>query len=469
MYEDLISEIRNDYSKYTISLPNSDLPLFLKKIKERLEERIIGQPRPIQRIMRGITTFYAKLNDPNRPIGVFLFAGPSGSGKTLTAEELAYALIGEPENGLSPLVKIDCGSLSLSHTVASLTGSPPGYVGYGESVSLEMVGKYDKKKKDLDKINKRIDQWLKGAIERIYQRFGDEGIETYISELQEIVKRVQKEIDGLYGPFRSVVLFDEIEKANKNIQSQLLRILDEGKLDLLNGRTVDFRGSIIILTTNVGTEQILAEHLSEEKIGFSLPYKERIGKAQTLNEKINRRVRKEIFDRRKAYFKPELLGRIGEPGIIVFNVLSYGDYQKILEIRLRECQDQLMGDNGPGALLLSYTQNFKDFLIEKGISPIYGARALRSVIDKYVRVPISEKILAGQLKAGDKILLDVKYKEEVGWTKIIRQKRPRGIALPDFEKREIEKVLPSDIAKILDRFFEDFLSEKIGPRDSTKN
>ncbi|MBI2450696.1 MAG: ATP-dependent Clp protease ATP-binding subunit [Candidatus Nealsonbacteria bacterium] len=455
-----------DYSQYMIALPpDSDLPLSLRDVREKLEARVIGQPLPIRRLMRGITTFYAGLNDPNRPIGVFLFAGPSGSGKTYFAQELAYALIGEPnEEGLSPLVTIDCGSLSLEHTVASLTGSPPGYVGYGERVGLEQVGEYDKQKRGLERLDKKIKEIIKKAQERLKEHTANQ---DHIRELINILRyqlenyrnQYEDDLENKYGPFRSVVLFDEIEKADMNIQSQLLSILDEGGLTLLNGRVIDFRASIIILTTNVGTEQILAEHLDEKKIGFSVPDKEEKDTAvRNLNQKIYRRVLEEILDKKKRYFKPELLGRIGKQGIIVFNVLSYRDYQKILDLQLQDFMDFFIDKEGNNLLSISYTQGFKDFLIEEGVSPVFGARALRNVIDKYVRVPIAEKILTGELVIGDNILLDIQFnKEKDGYTVIARQERPAGKAEIRFEMSNMESFYHKDIDKFLDDYLENFL------------
>lgn len=441
--------------KYTIPLDSGNLPPFLQTIKQRLEKKVIGQPRPIKRILRGITAFHAQLNDPKRPVGIFMFAGPSGSGKTYLAEELAHAYLGEPENKLSPLVKIDCGSLSLEHTVASLTGSPPGYVGYGDRINLEMVGEYDKKKRAGDFEKKCEEAVRKLAKELTKRNLPQDVAREHVKNFRESIARIKKKTEELLAPFRSVVLFDEIEKANMNIQSQLLRILDEGKLDLLNGRQVDFRGSIIILTTNVGTEQIISEHLNEEKIGFSLPHRDKLERVKSLDDDIYRRVWREIFDRKKRHFKPELLARIGKPGIIVFHVLGHQDYQKILDLQLEEFQNLLLQKNGPGRLFVSYTPKFRDFLIEEGVSPIFGARALRSVIDKYVKTPVSEKILQKQLKIGDRIFLDISG----GSTIISRQQRPGNAVPRDFRIKEFEALAMPQIDDALNNLLEGFVRE----------
>jgi len=464
---DLISGIRNDdVSKYTIEVSDSGLPPFLEKVQERLEKRVIGQIRPIRRAMRRIAAYYARLNDSKRPLGIFLFAGPSGSGKTYTAEELAYALIGDPEAGLGPLVKIDCGGLSLRHTVASLTGSPPGYIGYGDTAGIEAVGQYEMRKLGLSEVNTLLEEFM----EEIYQRVLIKQIRpSQIDRAKKFIQELRSEIETKCGPFRSVVLFDEIEKADMNIQAQLLRILDEGILQLQNGRVVNLRASIIILTTNVGTKQILDDYLSEKKLGFKTPKEEKIRKANGLNQQIWRRVKEEI--KRGGHFIPELLSRIGEKGIIVFHALDYEDYQKILDLQLKEVGEQLSGDleKGPGALTIFYIQRFKDFLIEKGISPEYGARALKNIIDTYVRTEIANKILSKDLKVGDKILMDVDFiervnekgeKEKEAEVKIKIEPRPEGIELPDFKTR-FDEESSFKAEEFLQRFFKSKPKESV--------
>lgn len=457
--EEKKEENRGFFSKFSIKIFDSGTPPFLVEIKQKLEEKIIGQDLAIKRLMRNIAAYYAKLNDPKRPIAIYLFAGPSGSGKTYTAEELAYILIGKPEAGLSPLVKIDCGGLSLHHTISSLTGSPPGYVGYGDEVGIENVGRYERGRVGLEELEEAIQEWTEKV--KLALTAGDIK-PSHLKKYNKFVKKLAEEIERKCGPFRSVVLFDEIEKADMNIQSQLLRILDEGILQLHNGKVVNFRGSIIILTTNVGTRQILDEYISKKKIGFKTPAEEDAKKADSkLNEIIWRRVKEEI--KKSGYFKPELLGRIGEKGIIVFHSLKPEDYQKILELQLKEVQAHLSEDfeGGPGALSISYSKRFKEFLVEEGINAEYGARALRDVIRIYVRSEIANKILNKDLKVGDKILMDIKTtkilneegKEERITKVIIKiQPRPDGQELVDFSTR-IERTQDFSAQEFLREFY----------------
>lgn len=454
-----------DFSEYSIVLSNPELPSFLRDVQTKLKKRIIGQSLPIKKTMEQIVSFYAMLNDPKRPIAVLMFAGPSGIGKTYFAEELAYALIGEPKGGLSPLVKIDCASLSLNHTVASLTGSPPGYIGYKDKVNLEMVGDYDREKRAKEEM---VNDEIVEFEEMIFS--SDEISSKNRLKIKNHLSMTRQKINEHFSPFRSVVVFDEIEKADPNIQSQLLRILDEGEIDLLSGRKINFKGSIIILTTNVGTKQVLAEHIRKKGIGFSVPNKKKLEKDSDLNDRIRRQVLREILDDKKGHFKPELLSRIGKQGIIVFNVLGYEDYRRILDLRLGEIQKVMAksSNKGPGKLKVSYVEGFKDFLIKEGISDEFGARALNNIIDKYVRVPIAENILSGDLAVGDEILLDIEFEKasenkEAGRTKIRRKRRQKGRKAIPFKTRE-DGVRDLDIEKLLymvfDKIFDEYLPDQ---------
>ena len=461
MPENLKNQDNNDYS---VELLKERLPQFLEEMKGRLNKKIISQDRAIRRLMRNISIYYAKLNDSKRPIAIFLFSGPSGSGKTYTAEELAYALIGKPKGGLNPLVKIDCGGLSLKHTVASLTGSPPGYVGYGDQTGIEAVGQHEKEKLGLNDLDIVFEEFLEKIM---VQAKTGHLLPSQVKKTQKFIRKLRERVEEEFGPFRSVVLFDEIEKADMNVQSQLLRILDEGILQLHNGKVVNFRGSIIILTTNVGTKQILDDYLSKNTIGFNASKGKGAQKEdKNLDKKIWRRVKGEIKE--KGHFKPELLGRIGDKGIIVFHSLDRDDYQKILDLQLEEVQDYF-GD----ALSISYTKRFKKFLIEEGVSPEYGARALRDVIKTHIRTEIANKILNKFLKIGDSILMDVKIIREIGGddkekktvkAKIKRQARKAGVRVPSFETR-LEETRDFDnigeaLKGFLDEFFESGKKEK---------
>lgn len=456
--------LKRSRRKYDIPVSTEPTSEEQQRIIKKIKENVFGQDRAIRRAVRVISIFEANLNDPQRPVGALMFSGPSGSGKTFTAKQLAYAWIGEPKNGLDPVVFIDCGTLSLEHERATLTGSPPGYVGYKQEVGLEQVGEYEKKKNPTKK--EILERWAEKvawgemnpkAILRKLPLF-----RKFFQEAKEEEKRKTRK------PHRSVVIFDEFEKAHVNVQKQLLNILEEGKLRLLNGRVVDFTGSLIIFTTNVGTKQILDEYLSDHQIGFKTPSREKVKKSNGMDRAIWERVKREIESGK--YFLPELLGRIGKPGIIVFQTLKHADYLKILDVELSKVQKIFSEDYqfSLGKLSISYAKKFKDFLIKEGVEPKYGARALRNVVDKYVREPIANAVSSGDLKQNDKILLKIKYKtidgedgeKEEGETKILRQPRLITKEYPsfDFKKEEIfvdqgkiERMLDEELERLLRR------------------
>ena len=412
---------------------------------------------------------------------MFYVAGPSGTGKTLTAKQLAYAWIGEPNADLDPVVFIDCGSLSLKHERAVLTGSPPGYVGYEDAVGLEQVGQYEKEKH----LSKReiINQWIQktslriktGQIPALVWR----RLLPFLVEIDEKAEKEEKKETKLKRPCRCVVIFDEFEKAHLNIQRQLLSILEEGKLRLQSGRVVDFTGSLIIFTTNVGTQQISDEYLSGQRIGYKTPAREKIQKSNGMDKAIWTRVRREIESGK--YFLPELLGRIGKPGIIVFQTLKHADYLKILEVELSEVQKRLSENYqfSPGNLSISYTKEFKDFLIQEGVDPRYGARALSNVVKKYMIEPIANAILNGELKQNDKILFEVKYREvsdddgeerEEGETEIRRQPREESREYPPFVKKKWPAADRKKIEKMLDEKLNEILKNLSGtPKNNPRN
>lgn len=453
---------RDPHRGYTILVPSGSVGETQKRIIKRMKKTVFGQDRAVRRAVRAISIFEAKMGDGQRPVGCLLFAGPSGTGKTFTAKQLAYAWIGEPEKGLDPAVFVDCGSLSLEHERATLTGSPPGYIGYGDEVGLEQVGAYERKKRGKSKKEyvKEIEDWLEIHPEVKY-------VPGLGNKVGPFIKALLAEIEQLGGPFRSVVIFDEFEKAHVNVQRQLLSILEEGKIRLQNGRLVDFTGSLIILTTNVGTQQIQEEYLGGQRIGFKSPAKERVKESNGLDRAIWKRVLREIESRK--YFLPELLGRIGKPGIIVFRTLKYNHYLKILDVELQKVQGLLSGrsGSGPPPILISYDKKFKSFLIEEGADPRYGARALRSVVDKFVREPLSNAIESGKVRMGDKILFKVSFVEEAAEdgeqargpkVEIRRQPRPFGRKSPPFGPQKRGRAEPS-VKKILD----DFLADQFPP------
>jgi ATP-dependent Clp protease ATP-binding subunit ClpC len=296
----------------------------LLRMEEAIQERIIGQDEAINAIADAIRRARAGLKDPRRPIGSFLFLGASGVGKTETAKALAAFLFDDED----ALLRVDMSEYREGHTVSRLFGAPPGYVGY------------------------------------------DQG-----GQLTESVRR---------RPYQ-VVLFDEIEKAHADIWNALLQILDEGRLTDGQGRTVDFRNTVVIMTSNVGTEYLR----QGGAIGFV-----QAGDAQ--EEETRRRMLSDL----KKTFRPEFINRVDE--IIVFNHLSVEDVEQIVDLQMLEVQERLAEFD----LRVILTAAAKRWLAEQGYDTQFGARPLRRAIQRYVESPLSVTLLGDGFQAGDQILID---------------------------------------------------------------
>jgi len=288
----------------------------LNQMEERLHARVVGQEQAVEAIANAVRRARAGLQDPNRPIGSFIFLGPTGVGKTEVARALAEFLFDDE----SHMVRLDMGEYMEKHTVARLIGAPPGYVGY------------------------------------------DEG-----GQLTEAVRR---------RPY-SVILFDEIEKAHPDVFNVLLQVLDDGRLTDGQGRTVDFKNTVIIMTSNVGSQHIRdVEDLTAPD------------------------VKRQIEEALRATFKPEFLNRIDD--IIVFHKLGPAELRVIVDIQLQRFAKLLAARE----LSLELTPAATAFLCERGYDPAYGARPLKRAIQKYLQDPLARAIIAGQFKPGDKIRAD---------------------------------------------------------------
>ena len=286
----------------------------LTKMEERIETRIVGQNEAVHFVCNAIRRARTNLQDPNRPLGSFIFLGPTGVGKTELAKALAEFLFDDEQ----AMTRLDMSEYMEKHTVSRLIGAPPGYVGYEEG-----------------------------------------------GQLTEPIRR---------KPY-TVLLFDEIEKAHSDVFNVLLQILDDGRLTDGQGRTVDFKNTVVIMTSNVGTKWI--EDLPEK-------------------EQIKQKVREAV----RAQFRPEFLNRIDE--IIVFNRLTLEDIKKIADIQLAIVQQRLSDKH----IELSLTSKAKEFLAEKGYDPVFGARPLKRVIQREILDPLAMKLLEGKFKEGDCIKVD---------------------------------------------------------------
>ncbi len=302
----------------------------LVHMEERLHERLINQEEAVVAISEAIRRSRAGLKDPRRPIGSFMFLGPTGVGKTELARTLAWFLF-DDENAM---VRLDMSEYQERHTVSRLYGAPPGYVGYEEG-----------------------------------------------GQLTEAVRR---------RPYR-VILLDEIEKAHPDVFSTLLQILDDGRLTDGHGRTVDFKNSVIIMTSNAGVELIRRE----TALGFATLKGE--AKAKQSYESMKERVMGEV----RKTFRPEFLNRLDE--IIVFHELTKEQLGSIVELMIKDLQTRL----AERKLAVELTKKAKTWLAKEGYDPIYGARPLRRAIEHNVENPLSTKLLQGEFKEGDTIVVDL--------------------------------------------------------------
>jgi len=297
----------------------------LLHMEERLHEHIIGQDEAIHAISDAIRRARSGLKDPRRPIGSFIFIGPSGVGKTELAKALARFMFDDEE----ALVRVDMSEYREQHTVSRLFGAPPGYVGYEEG-----------------------------------------------GQLTEAVRR---------RPYR-VILFDEIEKAHPEVWNALLQILDDGRLTDGQGRTVDFRNSVLIMTSNLGTEYVRRSGT----LGF-------ITNAGPEERADQEKIEKAL----KGTFRPEFLNRIDE--IITFSPLSREQMADIVDLQMKEVAERLQ-ESGLNVELLP---GARKWLAEKGFDPAFGARPLKRALQKYVESPLSISLLAGEFQPGQTIVVDI--------------------------------------------------------------
>ncbi|MFQ5464084.1 MAG: AAA family ATPase, partial [Phycisphaerae bacterium] len=291
----------------------------LLRMEDRLHERVVGQDEAVVAVSNAVRRSRAGLQDPNRPIGSLIFLGPTGVGKTELARALAEFLFDDEE----AMVRLDMSEYQERHTVARMIGAPPGYVGYEEG-----------------------------------------------GQLTEAVRR---------KPY-SVVLFDEIEKAHPEVFNLLLQILDDGRLTDGHGRVVNFKNTVVIMTSNIGSHYLAAggwRDVAEEE-----------------------RVRGEVRDALRQHFRPEFLNRVDE--VIIFHNLTRADLKQIVEIQLRRLE-KLLADR---KIEIELTAEAKEHLAEEGYDPVYGARPLKRVIQRRVQDPLAMQILEGKFSEGDHVVVD---------------------------------------------------------------
>jgi len=297
-------------------------------MEERLHERIVGQDEAINAVSDAIRRARSGLKDPKRPIGSFIFLGPSGVGKTELAKTLAWFMFDDEE----ALVRLDMSEYHERHTVSRLFGAPPGYVGYEEG-----------------------------------------------GQLTEAVRR---------RPYQ-IVLFDEIEKAHPDVWNALLQVMEDGRLTDGQGHIVDFRNTVVIMTSNIGTE--FAQ--KGGALGFMRP-----GEADTPDEQeAHQKIQKNL----KETFRPEFLNRIDE--IIIFHTLSQEQVKQIVEFQMKEISARL-AEQG---LTVELTEAARKWLAEEGYDPQFGARPLKRTLQRRVESPLSIQLLNGVFQSGDTVVIDV--------------------------------------------------------------
>ena len=321
----------------------------LLNMEETLHQRLIGQDEAVKAVSRAIRRARVGLKNPNRPIASFIFSGPTGVGKTELTKALASYFFGSEE----AMIRLDMSEFMERHTVSKLIGSPPGYVGFNEG-----------------------------------------------GQLTEAVRR---------RPY-TVVLFDEIEKAHPDVFNLLLQLLEDGRLTDSKGRTVDFKNTLIIMTSNIGSKVI-------EKGGGGLGFE--FGGGDVEETQYNR-IRSLVNEELKQYFRPEFLNRLDE--IIVFRQLNRDEVKQIAEIMLKEVFARMLEKN----IALSVTDGFKERLVEEGYNPSYGARPLRRAVMRLLEDSLAEEFLSGRIGDGDAALVDVDDSKQV----VIR-KQLSAAALPE--------------------------------------
>jgi ATP-dependent Clp protease ATP-binding subunit ClpB len=314
--EEDIAEVVSSWTHIPVSRLQEGEREKLIKLEEHLHQRVVGQDEAIKAVANAVRRARAGLQDPNRPIGSFIFLGPTGVGKTELSRALAEFLF-DDENAM---IRIDMSEYMEKHTVARLIGAPPGYVGYEEG-----------------------------------------------GQLSEAVRR---------KPY-SVVLFDEIEKAHRDVFNVLLQVLDDGRITDGQGRTVDFKNTVIIMTSNIGSQFITEEESREARSRL-------------------------VMDALREHFPPEFLNRVDE--IVIFDRLTEEDLKKIVEIQLRRLTKRLEQQK----ITLELSDPAKALLAREGYDPVYGARPLRRTIQKEILDPLSIDILEGKVREGQTVHVDAK-------------------------------------------------------------
>ena len=354
--EDEIADVVALWTKIPVKKITENDSQRLNNLEKVLHERVVGQDEAVSAVARAIRRGRVGLKDPKRPIGSFLFLGPTGVGKTELSKALAYSIFGS-ENAL---IRVDMSEYMEKHSVSRMVGSPPGYVGYEEG-----------------------------------------------GQLSEKVRR---------NPY-SVILFDEIEKAHPDVFNILLQVLDDGHITDSSGRMIDFKNTVIILTSNAGAQRII----EPKQLGFA---------SNSDDKKDYSDMKNSVMEEVKQMFKPEFLNRIDET--IVFHQLTKEDLKEILDILLKEINSRL---DEQMQMNLRLTDKAKEFLIDKGYDKKCGARPLKRALQNEIEDRLAEQILFGNIKQGDKIKIDCKGEgkdSELTFKPIIKRAKQKHLITDSF-------------------------------------
>lgn len=322
--EDDVAEVISEWTGIPISKMKEEEMERLLHLEEEMHKRLIDQEHAVKLVAEAIRRARAGLSDPRKPLASFMFLGPTGVGKTELAKTLAELLFDDED----ALIRLDMSEFKEEHSVAKLIGAPPGYVGYEEG-----------------------------------------------GKLTEAVRR---------RPY-SVILLDEIEKAHPRVFDLFLQVLDDGRLTDSQGRTVNFRNTIIIMTSNIGSQYLI-----------SIPFD---AEEDVIEREFNK-AKEKVIEEVKHYFRPEFLNRIDE--IIVFKPLFKKEIKQIIDLMINSLNKRLHERN----IRVELTDNAKELLVKLGYDPVYGARPLRRAVQKYIETPLSEKILRREIKEGDTVVID---------------------------------------------------------------
>ena len=350
--EEAVAEVLSIWTGIPVYKLTEEETAKLLRMEDELHKRVVGQEDSIKAVSQAIRRTRAGLKDPKRPSGSFIFLGPSGVGKTELAKTLAEFLFGDEQ----ALIALDMSEYMEKHTVSRLVGSPPGYVGYEEG-----------------------------------------------GQLTEAVRR---------KPF-SVVLFDEIEKAHPDVFNTLLQILEEGRLTDSQGRSVDFRNTVLIMTSNLGTQNLRKANLGFAKADEAITYE---------------RMKEKVTEALKDHFRPEFLNRIDE--VIVFHELTRAEVTRIVDLMIKRLQNQLEAQ-GIG---LELTHEAKVLLAQRGYDPTLGARPLRRAIQRLVEDPLSERLLWKEFRAGETIMVDTEEDPDEPGSERIGFRAVEGFEPPPVEE-----------------------------------